>query len=190
MGHPEVWAGGGVRTSSARYLTGLFDGYGVEGVEEEGFGGGFLLLAGFFAGPVFHEDLFEVLFFADAGLEVLFGGDEAVVGVEFDRFDRVCGVLGGLAWGEVDGRDLEAVEEEAGAAGIELVGGEAEEDFSDGGLDGRTVVRAWEVEGGSAGLAGLPGVQFRFWDGFAGGVVVVAEGFAAQGWAAAAVARG
>ncbi len=143
-----------------------------------------------FAGPVFHEDLFEVFFLADAVGKGLFGGDEAVVGVGFYLFDGVGGVGLGLAWGEVHGGDLEAVEEEAGAAGVELVGGEAEEDFADGGLDGGAVFRAGEGEGGAAGLAGGAGVEFGFWDGFSGGVVVVAEEFVAQGWAAAAVAVG
>ena len=79
---------------------------------------------------------------------------------------------GGLLAGEVEAGDLEAVEEESGAAGIEVVGGDAAEDFADGGLDGGTVFGEGKVEGGLAGAAG-----FETGDGAAGGVVVVAEFF-------------
>jgi hypothetical protein len=40
---------------------------------------------------------------------------------------------------EVETGDLEAVEEQAGAAGVNVVGGDALEDFSDGGLDAGAV---------------------------------------------------
>ena len=52
---------------------------------------------------------------------------------------------------EVDGGDLEAVEQEAGAAGVDLVGGDAAEDLADGELDGGAVFGEGEVEGGAAG---------------------------------------
>ena len=95
--------------------------------------------------------------------------------------------LGGLGFGEVEAGDLEAVEEEAGAAGVDVVGGDAAEDFADGGLEGGAVVGVGdgEVEGGAAASAGS-------WVlcGLAGGVVVVAEVFAAEAEAAAAVAVG
>ena len=57
------------------------------------------------------------------------------------------------------------------------------EDDADGGLDGAAVFGEGEVEAGflAEGLA---------WGGFAGGVVVVAEGFSAEADAAAAVAVG
>jgi hypothetical protein len=42
-------------------------------------------------------------------------------------------------FGEVEAGDLQAVEEEAGAAGVDVVGGDAAENFADGLLDGRTV---------------------------------------------------
>ena len=80
---------------------------------------------------------------------------------------------------------MQAVEEEAGAAGVDLVAGYAAEDFADGELDGGSVFRHGEVEVGLVGLA-LAWVL----DGAAGGVVVVAEVFLAQAWAAAAVAVG
>jgi len=91
----------------------------------------------------------------------------------------------GGGFGEVEAGDLEAVEEEAGAAGVDVVRGDALEDFADGGLDGGAVFRERDFEGGAAALAGA-------WvgRGFAGGVVVVAEVFSAEAWAAAAVAVG
>jgi hypothetical protein len=104
----------------------------------------------------------------------------------FDDFDGFGpGVVVGRGFGEVEARDLEAVEEQAGAAGVDVVGGDAAEDFSDGMLDGGTVFRQRKVEGGAAAST-LLGVD----DGFSGGVVVVAEVFSAQAGAAAAVAVG
>jgi hypothetical protein len=99
------------------------------------------------------------------------------------------GGCGGLA-GEVEAGDLEAVEEEAGAAGVEVVGGDAAEDLANGGLDGAAVFGQGQVEGGLTGAA-LAGVE----RGAAGGVVVVAELFVmiisvAEAWAAAAVSVG
>ena len=44
--------------------------------------------------------------------------------------------LSGLRFGEVEAGDLEAVEEEAGAARVDVVGGDALEDLADGVLDG------------------------------------------------------
>jgi hypothetical protein len=58
----------------------------------------------------------------------------------FDDFDWFgFGVVAGGGFGEVEASDLEAVEEEAGAAGVDVVGGDALEDFADGGLDGGAV---------------------------------------------------
>jgi hypothetical protein len=91
----------------------------------------------------------------------------------------------GCGFGEVEAGDLESVEEEAGAARVDLVGGDALQDLADGVLDGGTVFWERQVEGGAAGLA-LLGVGYRF----AGGVVVVAEVFSAEARAAAAVAVG
>ena len=90
-----------------------------------------------------------------------------------------------MSFGEVEAGDLEAVEEKAGAAGIDLIGGDALEDLADRVLDGRTIVGIGEgeFEGGAAGSAGVG-------CGFAGGVVVVAEVLSAQAGAAAAVAVG
>ena len=88
-------------------------------------------------------------------------------------------------FGKVEAGDLEAVEEETGAAAVDVVGGDALEDFADGSLDGGAIFWEGEVEGGAAASA-LLGVG----DGFSRGVVVVAEVFAAQARAAAAVAVG
>jgi hypothetical protein len=132
------------------------------------------------------------------------GGEVAVGagGVGDDLGDGVDEVFGG-EWGEVgaglgrqvEAGDLEAVEEQAGAAGIEGVGGEALEDEADGGLDGAAILGEGELEGGLGGVfagerAGL---------GSANGVVVVAEVLVGagggglegeQGGAAAAAAVG
>ena len=103
------------------------------------------------------------------------------LGSRDDLFDGLGGFRGeGLdaRLGQVGGGDLEAVEEEAGAAWIELVGGDAAKDVDDGELEADAVVavRELEVEGGLATAA-----RARVWGGFAGGVVVEAEIFAAEG---------
>ena len=90
-----------------------------------------------------------------------------------------------MRFGEVEAGDLEAVEEEACAARIDFVGGDALEDFADGGLDGAAVFGDRDVEFGLFGAA-VSGVS----GGAAGGVVVVAEFFVVQAGAAAAVAVG
>ena len=97
---------------------------------------------------------------------------------------EVKGLVGGWATCEALGSDLEAVEEEAGAVDVELVGGEAGDDLVEGGLEGLVVGGGGEVEA-SASAAGV-GVG----DGLAVGVVVVAEGFATEGGRAAAVGVG
>jgi hypothetical protein len=128
------------------------------------------------------------------------GGEDAEGGVEDDLFDgvgRVAGVGvsfrgvfagrggGEFCFGEVGAGDLESVKEEPGAAGVDVVGGDAAEDFADGGLDGGAVFGVGEFEGGTAAAA-----LARVGDGAAGGVVVVAELLAAQAGAEAAVAVG
>ena len=99
------------------------------------------------------------------------GGEEALFGVGGDLFDLGWqGVVGAVA-GQVGAGDLEAVKEEAGAAGVEGVGGDGEQDLADGLLDGGAVFGQGEVEG----VVLVSGVG----DGAAGGVVVVAEVFVA-----------
>jgi hypothetical protein len=111
-----------------------------------------------------------------------------VLGWGFDT-GAVAGVGGGLAagvgLGQVEAGDLQAVEEETGAAGVDVVGGDALEDLADGGLNGGAVFGQGQVEGGAAAAA-LAGIL----DGSAGGVVVVTKFFAAEAWAGAAVAVG
>jgi hypothetical protein len=122
-----------------------------------------------------------------AGLEGVGGrSEEAVVGVLLDNFEGLLGEGDGVRWEDgmrrqVGAGDLEAVEEESGAAGVEVVGGDALQNEADGELDGGAVFGDGEVEGGEAGLAG-DGVG----DGMAGGVVVVAEVFVAEGGGGAA----
>ena len=102
-----------------------------------------------------------------------------------------CGLLSVLCvssggwFGEVEAGDLKAVEEKAGSSVIDFVGGDSLEDLADGVLDGGLVFGEWELEAGATCLAGL-WVLNRL----ASGVVVVAEVFSAQAWAAAAVAVG
>ena len=80
---------------------------------------------------------------------------------------------------------MEAVEEEAGAAGVDLVAGDAAEDLADGELDGGAVFGHGEVEVGLVGSA-LTWVLH----GAAGGVVVVAEVLVAKAGAGAAASVG
>jgi hypothetical protein len=57
-----------------------------------------------------------------------------------DGFGGVRFGAGGRGLGQVEAGDLEAVEEQAGAAGVDVVGGNALEDFADGVLDGGAVL--------------------------------------------------
>ncbi len=144
-----------------------------------------------FVGHAFEEE-FEGAF-GPVGAEFGGRGDEAVFGVMGDLGDDLGGRLGGVWFGQVEAGDLEAVEEQAGAAGVDVVGGDAAEDFSDGLLDRGTVLGVGEGEAGLAAVAS-GGVL----DGAAGVVVEVAEGRirlratfgTVHGWAAAAAAVG
>ena len=106
-----------------------------------------------------------------------------------DLFDglglRLAGLVfcGAFGFGEDAGGDLEAVEEESGAAGVDLVGGDALENFTEGLLDGGAVFGDGELE--------FEGCEWAvFGRGFAGGVVVVAEVLVAERGRAAAVSGG
>jgi len=68
-------------------------------------------------------------------------------------------------------------------AGADLVGGETPDHFVDGVLEVRLAGGEWEVEGLATTAA-----PAGFWKAFAGGVVVVAEGFALEGGRGASVA--
>jgi hypothetical protein len=93
-------------------------------------------------------------------------GDDFVYGLLFAGL--------GVRFGQVEAGDLEAVEEEAGAAGVDAVVRDAEKDLADGVLDGGAVFRAREGELGAAAFAGL---GFGLRDGLAAGVVVEAKKF-------------
>jgi hypothetical protein len=119
------------------------------------------------------------------------GGEVSVAEVEGDLFDHGLGVgigVGGVAAGQVGGGDLEAVEQEAGAFGVEVAAGEAAEDVVEGELDAGAVVDVGhgEAEGGERGVGSAGGGG----EGAPGDLVVVAEVLAAEGGRAAAVAVG
>jgi hypothetical protein len=77
-----------------------------------------------------------------------------VSGDLFDDFDGLgFGVAMSRGLGKVQAGDLEAIEEEASAARVDVVGGDAAEDFADGLLNGRTVFGEWDFEGGAAAAA-------------------------------------
>ncbi len=145
----------------------------------------------FVAVPVVDESLDGGVGFGLGGLELGGGGDEAVGGIVDYVLDGGFGGVAGRGDGQgarqVGGGDLEAVEDEAGAARVELVGGEAAEDFAEGGLDGGAVFGEREVEG-SAGSGG--GGALLRGRGLAGGVVVEAEIFFAKTGRTAAMAVG
>ena len=61
--------------------------------------------------------------------------EDTQFGVGGDLFDHLDGfrrVVAGGGFGKVEAGDLEAVEEQAGAAGVDVVGGDAAENFADG----------------------------------------------------------
>ena len=53
-----------------------------------------------------------------------------------------------LLFGEVQAGDLEAVEEQTGSFGVEVVGGDLLQDDADGGLDGGAVFGQGQVKAG------------------------------------------
>jgi hypothetical protein len=117
-------------------------------------------------------------------------GEDAKGGVGSDLLDGLFSRLGGptlgrLGFGEVEAGDLEAVEEQAGAAGVDVVGGDAAEDLADRRLDGGAVFWQEQVEGGTAAAA-----LARVGDWLASVVVVVAELFSAEAWTGAAMSVG
>jgi hypothetical protein len=66
-------------------------------------------------------------------------GEDAESWVDGDVLDGLRFGLCGLEFGKVEAGDLEAVEEQAGAARVNVVGGDALEDLADRGLDGGAV---------------------------------------------------
>jgi hypothetical protein len=83
------------------------------------------------------------------------GGERAEDGVDGDVFDGGLGWRGGVLAGEVEAGDLEAVEHEAGAARVDVIGSDALEDLADGVLDGAAVLGVGEDEGLAVELAGF-----------------------------------
>ena len=90
-------------------------------------------------------------------------------------------------FGEIRACDLQAVEQQTGAAGVDFVGGDAAQDLADGVLDGATVFGIGECEGRALRPGGW---GFPLWDGTAGGVVKITEFFAAQARAGATAPGG
>jgi len=132
------------------------DGAGFFGGLEGGEGSGVLFFGSlflFFVAADGVEEKLEGAAGANLGfVEIGDGSQRAEVRVESDLFDDF-GFFGfdafvDLGFGEVEAGDLEAVEEQACPAGVDLVGGYALEDLSDGGLDGRAVLGEGQVEGG------------------------------------------
>ena len=74
---------------------------------------------------------------------------------------------------------LECVEEEAGAAGVDLVGGDEVHEVQEGVLELGAAGGQREAEALAGEAASLAIARVLRW--LAGGVVVVAEGFAAEG---------
>jgi hypothetical protein len=116
-----------------------------------------------------------------------FGCEGTVNGIEGDLFDGLdfSRSAAGQDFGEVEAGDLKAVEEEAGTAGIDVVGGDAAENFADGVLDGAAVFGQWEVEVCTTAAA----LAWVF-DGATRGVVVVTKFFVTEADAAAAASVG
>ena len=129
--------------------------------------------------PFLHADFIDG--FRAVG-DVEDGRQGAVSFVLDDLLDGFGGDCGGF--GQVDAGDLKGVEEQAGAFGVEIAVGDALGDERDGTLDGGTVLERGEIEVGVD--VGVGGERL----GLARGVVVEAEGLAAEAFAAAAVAVG
>jgi len=164
----EVWKGGGPGFSidlGSRQRAGI-GGVAAEVLQEEGD-------EAVGADGVDGEDLGAGSYGAEAGI-----GNDLLDDGLLDGLHE-----GGTGAGKVERGDLQAVKEEAGAARVDLVRGDAAEYLSDGVLDGGAVFGQREVEGGATALPGL-WIQ----DKPAGGVVVVAELFPAKCGAGAATA--
>ena len=97
--------------------------------------------------------------------------------------------------GTVSGGDLEAVEEEAGALGVDLVGGEGAEDFGEDDLDGAAVFEQGQGDGRGLRRGGGGSVGYGFGGrdariSAAGLKVEVAEAVSADGDGAAFLSAG
>lgn len=74
------------------------------------------------------------------------GGDGSVDRVCGDLFDEEGWLFFRFTLRQVEAGDLQSVEEEAGSAGIDVVGGYAFEDLADGVLNGASIFRVGEDE--------------------------------------------
>jgi hypothetical protein len=102
-----------------------------------------------------------------------------------DLFDG-CGIAFGLRGaGQVETGDLEAVEEETSALGVDFIAGDAAQDFADGALDCGAIFREGDIK---LGLTASTPARVLHWT--AGGVVVVTKFFLAQARTAAAMSVG
>jgi hypothetical protein len=110
---------------------------GLDGGEGGRFGGGGSFF--FFLHHAFDEQEDGAFAFCDLG-DVGARGEDTEGWVYGDLFYGFgfCGICGLDFW-QVQAGNLEAVEEEAGAAGIDVVGGDTLQDFADGGLDGGAI---------------------------------------------------
>jgi hypothetical protein len=131
--------------------------------------------------PLLNEEVDDGLL-ARGRVDLGDGSEGAVGSVEEDFVDGFDGRR--CRFGQIERGDLEGVEEEPGAFGVEAAAGDALGDEGDGGLDGGTVFELGKLEVG----VGVGERVARF--GGAGGVVVVAEVLMTQTFATAAMAVG
>jgi len=137
---------------------------------------------------IVRAQLFEQALRGAFGLELLDLGavrDAAEHGVFDDLLDEGHGLGLGLRPRQVEAGDLQAIEQQPGAARIQIVGGDALQHLAERELQGGAVLGHAALEGAQAGLA-RGGVFHRA----ARSVVEVAEIFVAQADRAAAAAPG
>ena len=110
----------------------------------------------FLIAEFFEEALCGAFWFAGSEL----GGkrEEAVRRVVGDLGDGLCELFAWVGPGQIAAGDLEAVEEQAGPAGVDLVGGDSAKDLADGELDAGAIGEVAGVGKDEVGVgAGLGG---------------------------------
>jgi hypothetical protein len=189
----EVGEGGADLVGEAADLevVGFFDlafedeaaGFGAVGVEAVAFFAAAADAVG--AAHEVHEALAEAGFLDFGGDDLVDRREWAEFGIDFEVLDdgvdlagvgigRVRGAAVRIHAAEVVGGEFDAVEDEAGALGIEGVGGDAGEDVGEGEMDGGVVLERGEGEDG------LVGDLAEVFGGAVGVVMVVAEALAAE----------